>query len=168
MNRLVVFVSGAAAVGCTAHKDLRDARDLSGERVTIDTRHGRTTAQVRSAGNEVTFIDAADGLPVASETVVRIEDKSRALGAGQGLLIGAGLGFLTGVAIHSIGDNDCDGCVDLGPVFTGMYFGAIGSLAGLVVGAIVGHTTIYESRTSGVAVQVGGPSGSTAGLTVRF
>lgn len=162
MKRLAVLVTVVAMVGCTTHKDLRSARDLAGQRVTVDTGYGRTTAYVQRAGNEATFIDTQSGVPIAPTAVVRVEDKSHALGAGQGLLIGGGLGFVGGMAMMVGGDDD-----DLALIM-GMYVGAIGSLAGLVVGAIVGRKTIYESKTSGVAVEIGGPSGSTAGLTVKF
>jgi hypothetical protein len=169
MNQLVTGLILVAAVGCTSRKDIREAHEIVGEEVTVATRGGRTTAQVQSTGGKVTYV--ADGIPLASSDVVSVSHNSRGKGAAQGLTLGFGAGFVTGVALHASGRDECDRdheCVDLlGPVFTGIVIGGLGGLVGLVVGTVAGSTTVYESKR-GVTVQVGGPSGSTAGLTVKF
>lgn len=167
-----------AATGCTNHKNITEAHELAGDEVTLQGQHGhRVTAVGVASPGGITFYDKANGGMVPSHEIVRIEETSHGRGAIQGLGAGAGIGALTGGLIGlASGDDDCSGedhgCIlefSAGEkaVILGIFLGGIGGLVGLVVGAAKGSTTIYE-HSSGTTVRVGGPAGSTAGITMTF
>jgi hypothetical protein len=166
-----------AAVGCTTHKNITEAHELAGDEVTLQGQHGhRVTAVGVATPGGIRFYDKANGGMVPANEIVRIEDTSHGLGAVQGLGIGVGIGALTGALIgYSSGDDECSEdswCIlqftaGEKAVLAGIALGGLGGLVGLVVGAAKGSTTIYE-HSSGTSVRVGGPAGSTAGITMTF
>lgn len=163
--------------GCTRHKNITEAHEVAGDEVTLVGQRGhQVTAVGVAAPGGITFYDKANGGMVPSQEIVRIEETSHGLGAAQGFGIGAGIGVLTGAVIGlSSGDDECNDdqfCIfefSAGEkaVIAGIALGGLGGLIGLVVGAAKGTTTIYEHE-SGTRVRVGGPAGSTAGVTMTF
>lgn len=176
MRTALVFL---AVAGCTHHKNITEAHELAGDEVVLEGQYGhQVTAVGVAAPGGVTFFDKANGGMVPSHEIVKIKDVSHARGALEGLGLGVGIGALTGGAIGlASGDDDCSnedhGCflefsAGEKAAILGILLGGLGGLVGLVVGAAKGSTTIYEHSRAGVTVRVGGPEGSTAGLTMTF
>jgi hypothetical protein len=170
-----------ALAGCTHHRNINEAHELVGDEVVLEGQYGAqvTAVGVASAGG-ITFIDKANGGMVPPNEIVRIKETSHGLGAVQGLGIGIGIGAGLGIVMgFASGDDECNdesgegGCwfsFSAGEKATilGVVFGGAGGLLGLIVGAMKGSTTIYEQPGSNVSVRVGGPAGSTAGVTMTF
>jgi hypothetical protein len=175
MRTALVFL---AVTGCTHHKNITEAHELVGDEVVLEGQHGRQVTAVGVAGpGGITFYDKANGGMVPPNEIAMIKDTSHGRGALEGLGVGAGLGVLTGAAAgFASGDDECSDeefCIlefSAGEkaVIFGVLLGGIGGVLGLVVGAAKGSTTIYEHPQSGTSVRVGGPAGSTAGLTMTF
>jgi hypothetical protein len=166
-------------VGCTHHRDIREAHQLAGEEVELTGQYGHTVTAVGVRGpNGITFVDKANGGMVPDEEIVTITDVSHGRGALQGLGIGAAAGIATGmVAGFASGDDNCDnedhGCffeltAEAKAMIFGVLLGALGGGVGLIVGAVKGSTTIYAREGSNVSVRLGGPASSVAGVTVNF
>ena len=167
MNHVTSGVLLFATFGCTTQKDVRDVHDLVGEEVTVVTRHGSTTATVERTNGRIAYV--ADGAPIASSDVVSITQTSHVQGAAMGLVIGFGAGFVIGAGSNLAHKDTCEenpSCWDFGPTIAGVGMGLLGGAVGLLVGAVGGRNEVYDLRTS--SVKIGGPSGSTAGLTITF
>ena len=163
------------AAGCTHHKNIVEAHELAGDEVVLEGQYGhQVTAVGVNTPAGITFYDKANGGMVPAQEIVKIKDVSHGRGAIEGLGIGAGLGGLMGGLIGlASGDDECESecfiefSAGEKAVILGVVLGGLGGLIGLVVGAAKGSTTVYEHE-SGVSVRVGGPAGSTAGLTMTF
>ncbi|MBA3499035.1 MAG: hypothetical protein H0T65_01595 [Deltaproteobacteria bacterium] len=165
--------------GCTHQKNITEAHELVGDEVVLEGQYGhQVTAVGVNTPAGVTFYDKANGGMVPSHEIVKIKDVSHGRGAIEGLGIGGGIGIVTGAVIGlASGDDECGddhgGCflafsAGEKAMILGVVLGGLGGLVGLVVGAAKGSTTVYEHPRSGVSVRVGGPAGSTAGLTMTF
>lgn len=169
-----------ALAACTRHRNIVDAHEVAGNEVVLVGQHGvHVTAVGVANAAGITFYDKANGGIVPSHEVVRIEETSHARGAVHGLGIGAGIGLGIGIVSgFASGDDPCDdeGHTSCALAFSaeskamifGFLIGGAGGLIGLIVGGMMGSTTIYELPGSNVSVRIGGPSGSTAGLTMTF
>ena len=167
-----------AAAGCTHHKNITEAHELAGDEVVLEGQYGHqvTAVGVRSPAG-ITFYDRANGGMVPHHEIVKIKDVSHGRGALEGIGIGGGIGILIGAGAGlASGDDECGdeshGCflefsAGEKAVIFGILLGGVGGVIGLVVGAAKGSTTIYE-HSSGTSVRVGGPAGSTAGITMTF
>ena len=175
----VALVVVTLAAGCTQHRHIVEAHEVATDEVVVERRGGQqsTAVGVRTAGG-ITFYDKASGGTIPSAEVVKVIEVSHGRGALQGLPIGIAIGTAVGaIAGYASGDDDCSSrdsdCFFIlsakeKAFFGGLLLGAAGGLVGLVVGGIKGSTTIYELPGANVSVRVGGPAGSTAGLTIAF
>ena len=166
-----LLLGAALFVGCTSHKPLTDVAMLkSGDTVTID---GDVEAIVVQTAQGVVFQSERGYVPLGQ--VTRVTQTRHALGAGQGLLIGAGIGAGVGIVMGFAAGDDppCEGfCLfrmDAGDkaALGGIALGMMGGLVGVIAGAVRGSDVIYENGES-VRVTPNGPPGSVGGVTVTF
>jgi len=173
--RPVIIILGLSA--CTHRHHIASAHELGGETVTLSTSHGAVEAVGIETPNGVEFQATGTGQIVPANDIHTIEAKRHGQGALEGLAWGAVSGALIGgIYGYSQGDDECgedDFCIlefSAGDkaTFGAIGFGAIGGLIGLVAGAAVGSTDIFEYPTTQAVVKPGGPRGSVAGMTFSF
>jgi hypothetical protein len=164
------------AAACTHHRPLRDAHSIDdGDEVVAENHVGQSQpARVaHGAGGELQLHSPIGVLP--GHQVARIKETSHARGAGEGLGLGLLLGATIGATVfYASGDDECSSdefCIlqfSAGEkaVIGGIAVGALGAIAGLIVGAATGSTTVYEDGDTRITPI--GPQGSAAGMTVTF
>lgn len=120
------------------------------------------------------------GNVVPYESVGSVEHVSHGMGAleglGLGVLIGGGVGAVSGLAS---GDDRCDDTENECDVFNftagekailfGILIGGVGGLVGLAVGAVKGSKDVYSFGASQqYRVTPSGPPGSAVGATITW
>jgi hypothetical protein len=177
MRTFVIFFLGLSA--CTHRHHIAEAHELGGETVTLSTSRGEVEAVGIETPNGVEFQATGTGQIVPANDIDTIETRRHGQGALEGLTWGAVSGaVIGGIYGYSDGDDDCnaengDLCfLELSAgdkaAFGAIGFGAIGGLIGLIAGAAIGSTDIFEYPTKQAVVKPGGPRGSVAGMTFSF
>jgi hypothetical protein len=156
-----------AVAGCFHERPMAELDGRVGERVRVETTDG--------AKLEATVEDSADGPALYGATgyidrakVARVVEVRRGRGALEGLITGALVGGVGGAVVgYAIGDDALIGregvALSLG-VMAGVGLGALGTLAGVVIGS----EYVYSYDTGRPRIQASGPSGALAGVTIAF
>ena len=143
----------ALLVGCTSTQSLRP-HELVGQQVELELTSGHQvdgTAEFAQDGSVVWR--TVDGTLVAPHQVLAASKTNRPGGAFQGLGVGLLFGVTTGALLGFLSGDDppCSGdwfCIRFDASEKAMAgavgLGGMGSLLGLIVGAIKGKTTIWE------------------------
>jgi hypothetical protein len=175
--RLFVILLGLSA--CTHHHHIAEAHELGGDTVTISGPRGPIEAVGIKTPNGVEFQDTRSGQILTTADIDQIETKRHGQGALEGLAWGAVSGaLLGGIYGYAQGDDHCSNdngewCIlefSAGEkaTFGAIAFGGLGGLVGLIAGAAIGSTDVYEYPTTQAVVKPVGPPGSVAGMTVSF
>lgn len=175
---LKIALCSALVAGCTHHRPLSRAFDEveGGRQVTVQTTSGTLSAVTVSTGTGIGY-QAEGGGMIDPSVIVRVTDTRGLRGAGEGFLIGTGIGAGVGVVL-GLADGDDPPCADGSwclfnmsagekAILGGIMLGSIGSLVGVAIGAVSGSEVIYENSES-FSITPGGPPGSVAGATITF
>lgn len=172
----LVLFAGA----CNHQLSAREMPILAGEFVEVEHRDGRTETALLVATGQGPALRTSSG-DVALASVSRVSRTQRLRGGLQGLGIGAlsavSLTVVLGLAAagddtSTTGSGHADsspmGISDGGAILLGgIVLGGLGSMAGFLIGALIGSDDVYEPGAQG-QVTLSGPPGSAMGATVRF
>jgi hypothetical protein len=104
--------------------------------------------RVVNVAPDATVVRRPDGsdLTIRNETIRRVRARNRALGAGEGALLGGVTAAAMGVIGVGYGVRGTDPYLFSNQevvVFSGILLGATGAALGALFGALAGHTTTY-------------------------
>jgi len=175
MIRAVVALT-TVTTACTHHQSFRTLPDQAGKEVEVTTQNGTELVAHVDVSPGGYGLREPSGQVLAFENVREVVAVKRGRGALEGLGIGALIGAGTGVVMGlASGDDECEGfCLfqmtaEEKAVVGGILMGGLGSVVGLVVGAVRGSRDVYSfGSEQQFKVTPSGPPGSVAGATVTF
>lgn len=174
-----LVLAALAVSGCTHHPAIGDGRALIGARVRVEVNQGAEEEGVVVADRDGITVSTGSG-DVSLWQTYKVTAVKRGRGAleglGLGIVIAGGTGALIGLAS---GDDECDPDRECflaftageKAVITGVVFGSLGGLLGLLVGVAFGSRDVYEIAGSAPPTPrfvPSGPPGSAAGMTFHF